>query len=251
MFVTQKTLILIVLTAILFGCNSSITAKAALQITSDPQSKIIINGTEYGTTPFFTDQLTANQNYQIKIQSNSGGFTSTLKLLPQTLTIINRQLRNIEQKSQGETISLEKGNGLKVLSTPSGAHVFIDGDFKGNSPINIGSLSLGDHRISVKKEGFVERSVRVQIRNDYTVIVDMQLATEDPPAQTILPKVRIKDSPTNFLRVRTDPDINSPEITRVTPGQEFEVLDIVNNFVQIKIDELTTGWVSSEYVQNL
>ena len=61
----------------------------------------------------------------------------------------------------------------------------------------------------------------------------------------------IKDSPTGFLRVRENPDINSTEITQVLPGQEFEVLELNNNFAQIKIDELTTGWVSSEYIQNL
>lgn len=236
----------------IFGCGSISGAKASLQITSDPQAKIIINGTDFGQTPFFSDQLSANQTYQINIQTNSGGHVEELRLLPNTLSIINRQLSLEDQKSQGETVSLAKGvNGLKVISFPVASHVFIDGEFKGNTPINIDNLSLGDHRVTVKKEGFVERLVRVHIQANYSVIVNSQLATVDSPKTNPLPRIVIKDSPTGFLRVRENPDINSTEITQVQPGQEFEVLELNNNFAQIKIDELTTGWVSSEYIQNL
>ncbi len=234
------------------GCDSVSSVKASLQITSDPQSKVIINGTEFGQTPFFSDQLSAGQTYQIKIQSNSGNHTEELKLLPNTLSIINRQLSLEDRKSQGETINLVKGkNGIKVLSFPNSSHVFVDGDFKGNAPINIDNLASGDHRVTVKKEGFVERSVRVHTQNDYSVVASFQLALESSQNKTILPKIVIKDSPTGFLRVREGPDINSNEISQVSPGQEFEVLDVKSNFVQIKIDELTSGWVSSEYIQNL
>ncbi len=234
------------------GCNSVAGSKSSLQITSDPQAKIIINGTDFGQTPFFSDQLDSNQTYQIKIQSNSGAYSEEIRLLPNTLTVINRQLSSIEQKTQGETVSLISGkNGLKVITLPSGAHVFVDGDFKGNSPLNVDNLSLGDHRISVKKDGFIERSVRVHVQQNYTVVANFQLSVVDDVKKVELPKIIIKDSPTGFLRVRLNPDINSPEISQVSPGQQFEVLDLNNNFVQIKIDELTTGWVSSEYVQGL
>lgn len=247
-----KLVIPIFLAIIMSGCGQISGPKASLQITSDPQSKVLINGTEFGQTPFFSDQLSAGQTYLVKIQSNSGSYTQELKLLPNTLSIINRQLSLEDQKSQGETVSLTKGSsGLKVLSFPDSAHVFIDGKFKGIAPLNIDNLQLGDHRVSIRKEGFIERSVRVHTQADYSVVVQTQLAIEDKPAQKALLKVLIKDSPTGFLRVRSGPDINSEEITRVNPGQEFEVLDSSSNFVQIKIDELTNGWVSSEYVQNL
>lgn len=238
---------------VISGCGSISGSKASLQITSNPQAKIFINDTEFGQTPFFSDQLSANQIYRIRLQSNSGSFTQELELLPNTLSIINRQLSVEDQKSEGETVSLVKGtNGLHILSFPTGSHVFVDGEFKGNTPLNIDNLSLGDHRVTLKKEGFIDRSVRIHIQKDYSVVVSSQLSIEDRP-NTVdpLPKVLIKNSPTGFLRVRTDPDINSQELTRVAPGQVFEVLELNNNFARIKIDELTSGWVSSEYIQNL
>lgn len=242
----------VLLSLLIVGCGQISGSKASLQITSDPQSKVLINGTEFGQTPFFSDQLSANQTYQVKIQSNSGSYTQELKLLPNTLSIINHQHSLDEQKSQGETISLVKGsNGLKVLSFPNSAQVFVDGKFEGIAPLNIDNLQLGDHRVTVRKEGFVERSVRVHTRIDYSVVVNSQLAIKDKPLVKALKKVLIKDSPTGFLRVRSGPDINSEETDQVSPGQIFEVLDVNSNFVQIKIDELTSGWISSEYAQNL
>lgn len=57
----------------------------------------------------------------------------------------------------------EKQSSLRVTSNPSGAKVYIDGVYKGTTPITIEELSSGYHRIKVSKEHFREETERIYI----------------------------------------------------------------------------------------
>jgi hypothetical protein len=56
--------------------------------------------------------------------------------------------------------------GLQVLSDPSSAEVWIDGDFKGLSPYVMEDISVGWHRILLRKSGFYESSAWVEFNGD-------------------------------------------------------------------------------------
>jgi hypothetical protein len=47
---------------------------------------------------------------------------------------------------------------LSVSSTPAGAAVYVDGQFVGQTPVNVPSLSDGDHRVRIVKDGYLENS---------------------------------------------------------------------------------------------
>ena len=55
----------------------------------------------------------------------------------------------------------------------------------------------------------------------------------------------IKDTPTGFLRVRETP--SGKEITKVLPGEKFELLDESNGWLQISLEDGTLGWVAKQY----
>jgi len=52
-----------------------------------------------------------------------------------------------------------------------------------------------------------------------------------------------------WLRVRSEPSLEGTEIARVNVGEEFKILGEEGDWIKIKIDETTEGWVSSAYVQ--
>ncbi len=64
-------------------------------------------------------------------------------------------------------------------------------------------------------------------------------------------KVKIKDTPTGFLRVRQDASTGAAEIGRVKPGEQYAVLDnkTVSGVLWYKITftETLDGWISGEY----
>lgn len=49
---------------------------------------------------------------------------------------------------------------LKVLSEPTGAQVFVDGEFAGTAPLTVEHLTVGEHYVTFKKLGF-KRGLRV------------------------------------------------------------------------------------------
>jgi len=61
------------------------------------------------------------------------------------------------------------------------------------------------------------------------------------------PYVLIKDTPTGFLRVRTEPTTQASESSRVKPGEKYPYLDSKNGWFQILVDESLKGWISGQY----
>ena len=56
--------------------------------------------------------------------------------------------------------------GLQVLSDPSAAEVWIDGDYKGLSPCVMEDIAVGWHRVVLRKEGYYESSGWVEFKGD-------------------------------------------------------------------------------------
>lgn len=68
-------------------------------------------------------------------------------------------------------------------------------------------------------------------------------------------QVQIKDTPTGFLRVRSDASTGASEIGRVKPGEKYAVLDskTVSGVLWYKITftETQDGWISGEYATKI
>ncbi|MDP6583595.1 MAG: PEGA domain-containing protein, partial [Anaerolineales bacterium] len=93
---------------------------------------------------------------------------------------------------------------LEVISTPSEAEIFIDDDFKGNTPFTVMDLVIGSHNIRlVKGERFLEYTGTVEIKNDAVNSLSIQL----------------QKAPTKDLEVRSSPPGASLFIDGVLYGQ--------------------------------
>lgn len=74
--------------------------------------------------------------------------------------------------------------------------------------------------------------------------------TPTPKTTTLTrPYVLIKDTPTGFLRVRSQPSTSSSEIGRVNPGESYKLLNTQSTWFQIQLSltSSSSGWIASEY----
>ena len=63
--------------------------------------------------------------------------------------------------------------------------------------------------------------------------------------------VVIENTPTGWLRVRSGPGTSYEVVTRVYPEDSFPLLGEEEGWYNIQIDEETSGWVSSVYVNKI
>ena len=61
-------------------------------------------------------------------------------------------------------------------------------------------------------------------------------------------KATIKPTGSGWLRVRDAPSLNGLEITKVDEGQTFVVWEEKTEWVKIKVNDTTQGWVYAQYV---
>jgi type IV pilus assembly protein PilM len=62
-------------------------------------------------------------------------------------------------------------------------------------------------------------------------------------------QVEILDTTTGWLNVRSGPGVDNDIVSRVNPGETYPLIDESGDWFEIKVDDQTTGWVSSEFVE--
>jgi hypothetical protein len=119
----------------------------------------------------------------------------------------------------------------------------------------ITSLGLSVHAVRLETKG---KWVRVLLENNLTgestiegwvsqAFVEGKDEIQKAQEELVGAKVTISKTPTGWLRVRTAP--KGTEITKVYEGESFALLDQVEGWYQIQLEDGTSGWVSQEYAQ--
>lgn len=262
----------------------------ALQISTTPKATVFVDGTQVGVTPFFDDKIKSGEHTVKLVPETTAdqlvSWEGKVNLTPGILTAINRNFGTSESFSSGEIIWLEKissrdKSSLSVISTPDQAVVKVDGEPKGFSPILVENLAPGSHQLVVTSPGYEERTISAKTVAGYKLIINVQLAqkiegieeatpsaeaaeasptpkaTPSPkttPKPTVTPPekpyVRIKETPTGWLRVRMEPSTTATEAAKVNPGEMFPYLnEEKNGWLKIEYEEGKEGWVSGVYVE--
>ena len=63
-------------------------------------------------------------------------------------------------------------------------------------------------------------------------------------------QVEILATPTGTLNVRSSPSTSSPIITKVSPGEKYQLLEESPGWFKIKLSD-KEGWISSQYAKKL
>lgn len=267
---------IIVFFVVTFFLSQKDSGKGALQVTSLPQSNVFLNDKFIGQTPLCKcdgQSLIPTGNYTIRlipVDNTLQPFEQEITINKSVLTVVDRTF-GPGATSQGSVITLtpqtdgdSKSGTLSVTSLPSGVGVKLDGNTIGDSPLTTPHIVESDHDLLLTKIGYKDKTIRIHTVNGYTLSVLAFLAI-DPNALTAtssasqsiasssaLPqstKVKILDTPTGFLRVRSEPSLGGAEVAEVKPGELYDYVTDQDGWTQIKLINGQEGWVSSNYVE--
>lgn len=232
-----------------------IKQKSGISVFSIPDSAtVFLDGKEVGKTPFEDKNLLVKQ-YSVKLDKDGSFWQGNIKLTSGTMTIINRDLASDQASSSGEILTLNRGRGITIISSPSESEVEIDGKGYGKTPLNI-NLNPGEHTILVSHPNYLKRSIKAGLPGSFnlTVSVDLALSEVDltsisAPVITQTPEVIVKQTPTNFLRVRDLASLSGKEIAKVKVGEKLILLEEQGSWDRVRLSDGTEGYVSASYVE--
>lgn len=258
-----------------------------LKVLSSPTAGVVIDNTPVGKAPYET--RIAPGDHTIKLipegeDSQTVTWEGTVPVYANTLTYISRELGTSELTSAGEVltvVAMDKKPGgetgqVSVETDPTGAIVFLDNDEKGVAPLVLEEVPAGEHELAVYLPGFFRRSQKISIEKGYTVKTQFKLAldkthktledelekkqasaaaalTPSPGAATTTAAqtVKILDTPTGFLNVRSEPSVSGDKVTEVDPGDTYEYTEEQEDWYKIVLKDGTEGWVYGDYVEVL
>ncbi|MFA5932677.1 MAG: PEGA domain-containing protein [Microgenomates group bacterium] len=234
-----------------------IVPKGGLKVASVPDATVYLNGIEVGKTPYRDDNLNTGE-YLVKLISDNSNWQGKIVLTKGTLSVINRSLAPSVASSSGETLVLDKGQGVIVTSSPADAVVEIDGKQVGKTPLFVSLLSSGVHGFNISHDGYLTRVVDVVLPADLALHINVDLALVErhesitvTPTVAVVKKIKIKQTPLGYLRLRESPSINSKEVAQVSSGEELEVVLEVPGWTKVRLKNNLEGYVSSQYVQKI
>lgn len=265
-FSLATTVAIVGFAVVVFFFNKNL-GKGALQVTSEPNSQVYLDGKLIGQTPLCKcelPQMLSSSEYTIKLTPLEGNyvpFEQKIKISPKVLTVVDRNFTD-EGGSSASVITLDKlsnknETGLTVISFPSKAKVFLDGNEIGETPLLTKNITESDHEIKLTKKGYKDKIIRIRAVKGYKLEALIYLGVN--PTDTVAPatssaktsvvKVLILQTPTGFLRVRSDPSLDSQQIGLVNPGEKYDFLEEKPGWLKIKLLDGNTGWVSSQYAE--
>lgn len=160
---------------------NNIAGEAALAVNSvQGNTNVFVNDKLLGTTPFYSNAIKSG-NVEVSIRNDDRTFDINLNLEPNTETILNRELGPNRDFGAGDTVWVERSKGtpsMSVISDPVGALVKLDGEVKGETPITINNIKVGEHDLEISKDGFESRTLRPDIKEGIKLNVDSKLFTK-------------------------------------------------------------------------
>jgi formylglycine-generating enzyme required for sulfatase activity len=189
-----------------------------MEITSVPDgAEVIVDGQPVGTTPLTTEILETGTKLGI---AKTGYKTWEREV-------------SIKAGTTGAypTVELEVADGIvDVSSSPAGAHVSVDGEFRGTTPVSVELSPLREHRLELFLEGYktAVRTVRTEPEARSGLALDMvpiigriQLSVTPEDAEVVVDgRSRGTGSQTLALNAREH------ELTVRKPGYEPRTLQI-------------------------
>ncbi|MDD3069697.1 MAG: PEGA domain-containing protein, partial [Methanoculleus horonobensis] len=139
----------------------------SIHATSSPSgAAIYLNGNYRGTAPLTIQSLSPGT---YTLEAERSGYRSDLS----TVTVRAGQQSNI----QFTLTPIEQYGAIKVTSSPSGAYVYMDGVYKGRTPLTLSSVSAAKHNIELDLANYYDWRSTVTVSPGVTSYVNAHLTS--------------------------------------------------------------------------
>lgn len=254
--------------------------KGGLQVTANVHGRVLLNGKYIGDIPIRKinqPDTIASGNYELRIEPQDNNtlsaYTTRVRINGGVLTAVDKTFLPGSLGS-AYVLTLEKSSNpkpqIEITSIPDGALITIDSIAVGATPYKSDALSPSEHEVEIQKEGFAKKTIRVRTVENHILVVNTALGTGDignipqatpstsepspsniPLSPTSVPqaKITILATPNGFLRVRSGAGTTFGEVARVKPGETYDFVKEESGWYEIKLDNQSSGWISSQYAQ--
>ncbi len=169
----------------------SSAAYGTVTITSMPGAKVFIDSNAYGTIP---PQGTASigsissGNHLFKVTAAGyNDWMNTVYVVPNTVTPINAALSPVGPGPSPVAVT----GGFNIVSTPTGAEVYVDNLFKGYTPAVLDNIPAGQHSILLKYTGYVDYSTTASVTPGQTTPLAISMQPAPTPTPESAPSVAL------------------------------------------------------------
>ncbi|HOD86015.1 MAG TPA: PEGA domain-containing protein [Methanoculleus sp.] len=138
----------------------------SIHVTSSPSSAAIyLNGQYKGVTPLTIPDLSPGT---YSLEAEHQGYQSDSS----TVTVRSGQQSSI----QFTLTPIEQYGSIKVTSSPSGAYVYMDGKYRGQTPLTLTSVSAGKHTIELDLAGYYDWTSTLSVSPGVTSSISAHLS---------------------------------------------------------------------------
>jgi PKD repeat protein len=129
-------------------------SSGSIAITSSPTGAMVfVDGTHRGTTPLILPEIPTGNHHVILSFKGYDDWNHTISVGSGQMAAINAVLEATKEIT----------GSLAVITDPSGAEIYIDGNFKGVSPVTIQGLSAGVHTVLLTMQDYADNSTSISV----------------------------------------------------------------------------------------
>lgn len=139
-----------------------------------------------------------------------------------------------------------KTSPIIVNTMPSGADVFLNGEPKGKSPLELANVGVGNWRLRVERPGYEDEELIVEVREDGTTqppLIEMVRTTSGPPPTPETPSTPAPTAPTPPAAAPADPG-PSPSDRMASVATKDEVMAVINGYIQAMVASDANAYAS-------
>lgn len=189
--------------------------KASLLVISQPDSVMArLNGEAKGFTPYSLEKVDPKDFEIVLSSSGFAEYKTKVKLLPGYKLILNIKMKQEAQSTEEENQEGQEADKVSPTPTPKGAKV---------TP-----TPTPTPKTSITPKPTPKTTPKIQLEKPY---------------------VTIKETPTGWLRVRSEASTQSTEVAKVNPGESYAYLDQKSGWYKIAYQEGKAGWISGQYAE--
>ena len=148
--------------------------RATLKVQSQvPNAEVFVDGSSLGRAPVDRNDLDPGKHY---IVVHKDGFTD-----------FKREVVLLENQTITMVADLSATGSLRILSSPEGADVKIDGELIGKTPVQRDAVSSGDHIVEFKLKGFFDHKETMKIEGGREKVfsVDLKALPSGPTPEQV------------------------------------------------------------------
>ena len=217
-----------------------VKTQSRLTISSKPEASwVILSGDTIGQTPLTEYALLPGQ-YSLQISKDQYGSVDTTISLTEnedlgiafTLHALQREQPPVQEPTTPpgkQVVASPSLAEVSIQSDPSGSEVWLNGTFKGRTPLQLSKITPGTHHIDIRQEGYETylRDIHLEAGKNQRITAQMARytgelsVTKDPPSAKVylngkkmnsqdLPEVKIDSLPAGkYLVEVTSPGYKS------------------------------------------